>query len=140
MEKEQIRLVDEAQAKSFEVQLGMRRKVLNKGNCSYEVTVEERHLNGGGIAHGGFLFTLADNAAGLTAAYSERGLRDLVTQTATVHYIRAAQLGEHLVAEGKLVHGGRSTALVNVEIRTDAGKLLLQGEFSMFYLEPPEDE
>ena len=140
MEKEKIRLVDEAQAKSFEVQLGMRRKTLNKGNCSYEVTVEERHLNGGGIAHGGFLFTLADNAAGLTAAYSERGLRDLVTQTATVHYIRAAQLGEHLVAEGRLVHGGRSTALVNVEIRNDAGKLLLQGEFSMFYLDPPEDE
>ena len=83
---------------------------------------------------------LADNAAGLTAAYSERGLRDLVTQTATVHYIRAAQLGEHIVAEGKLVHGGRSTALVNVEIRNDAGKLLLQGEFSMFYLDPPEDE
>lgn len=140
MDKEKIRLVDEAQAKSFEVQLGMRRKALNKGNCSYEVTVEERHLNGGGIAHGGFLFTLADNAAGLTAAYSERGLRDLVTQTATVHYIRAAQLGEHLVAEGRLVHGGRSTALVNVEIRNDAGKLLLQGEFSMFYLDPPEDE
>ena len=139
MDKEKIRLVDEAQAKSFEVQLGMRRKSLSKGNCSYEVTVEERHLNGGGIAHGGFLFTLADNAAGLTAAYSERGLRDLVTQTATVHYIRAAQLGEHIVAEGKLVHGGRSTALVNVEVRNDAGKLLLQGEFSMFYLDPPED-
>jgi len=139
MEKEKIRLVDEAQRKSFEVQLGMRRSKLEKGCCSYEVTVEERHLNGGGIAHGGFLFTLADNAAGLTAAYSERGLRDLVTQTATVHYIRAAQLHEHLVAEGKLVHGGRSTALVNVEVRNDAGKLLLQGEFSMFYLDPPEN-
>ncbi|MBQ2895388.1 MAG: PaaI family thioesterase [Oscillospiraceae bacterium] len=140
MDREKIRRVDEAQARSFEVHLGMRRRSLNKGNCSYEVTVEERHLNGGGIAHGGFLFTLADNAAGLTAAYSERGLRDLVTQTATVHYIRAAQPGEHLVAEGRLVHGGRSTALVNVEIRNDAGKLLLQGEFSMFYLDPPEDE
>lgn len=140
MEQARIERVNEAQKKSFEVQLGMRRRELSKGRCSYEVTVEERHLNGGGIAHGGFLFTLADNAAGLTAAYSERGLRDLVTQTATVHYIRAAQLGEHIVAEGKLVHGGRSTALVNVEIRNDAGKLLLQGEFSMFYLDPPEDE
>ena len=140
MERERIRIVDEAQKKSFEVQLGMRRKELLKGHCSYEVVVGENHLNGGGIAHGGFLFTLADNAAGLTAAYSERGLRDLVTQTATIHYIRAAQLGEHLVAEGRLVHGGRSTALVNVEIRNDADKLLLQGEFTMFYLDPPEDE
>ena len=139
MDKQKIQRVDEAQKKSFEVQLGIRRKTLNKGNCSYEVTVEERHLNGGGIAHGGFLFTLADNTAGLTAAYSERGLRDLVTQTATVHYIRAAQLGEHIVAEGHLVHGGRSTALVNVEIHNDAGKLLLQGEFTMFYLDPPEE-
>ncbi|MBE6969100.1 MAG: PaaI family thioesterase [Ruminococcaceae bacterium] len=140
MELEKIGFSGEAREKCFEARLGMRCTELSEGHCLYEVTVDERHLNGSGNGHGGFLFTLADNAAGFAAVYSERGIRNLVTQTATVHYVRGARLGEHLVAEGRLVHGGRSTALVNVEIRNDAGKLLLQGEFTMFYLDPPEED
>lgn len=69
---------------------------IREGYARTEMTVEEHHLNGGNVCQGGAIFTLGDLAiAG--AANSHRKL--CLGINCQIHFIRSAQLGDHLVAE-----------------------------------------
>lgn len=104
------------------------------GRCIMEAEVGSNMLNTNGMAHGGFLFTLADTACGLAGGLTEKGWRRLVTQSAAVYYIRACEPGTHIRAVAERVHGGRSTGVVSCGIFDGQDRLLLRGEFSVFYL------
>lgn len=75
---------------------GMQLTEVREGYAKAEMTVEERHLNGGGVCQGGALFTLADLA--FAAVTNSHGLLTLGVQN-SVTYVRSAQLGDHLIAE-----------------------------------------
>ena len=60
------------------------------------MTVGEAMVNGHDIAHGGFIFTLADSAFAL--ACNSRG-RLTVAAGADITFVAAARLGDVLVAE-----------------------------------------
>lgn len=66
------------------------------GRASVAMTVSERHLNGHGIAHGGYLFLLADAAFAL--ACNSHGV-STVASGADVSFLQAARLDDELVAE-----------------------------------------
>lgn len=59
-------------------------------------TVESEHLNGAGIAHGGYLFSLADYSSALA---TNVGGRVALTSTALINYLQPAALGDVLIAE-----------------------------------------
>jgi len=80
------------------------------------------------MVHGGALYTLADNAAGI-AAHSDG--RSYVTQSGSLHFLSNRPHGL-IRAEGRVRRRGRSTVLAEVDITAEDGTLLATGQFSYF--------
>jgi acyl-CoA thioesterase len=76
--------------------LGMAAVVVERDHAVVRMTVTDLMVNGHGIAHGGYLFTLADSAFAL--ACNSRGERT-VAAGADISFVTAARRGDVLVAE-----------------------------------------
>ena len=88
----------------------------------------EEALNLYGNAHGGFLFSLCDIAAGMsTYAYEVTN----VTQCAGINFVRGINSGT-IYVESNIVHKGRHTAVCRVDITGEEEELLVTGNFTMF--------
>ena len=86
--------------------------------CSMPLT--PMHLNAGGVAQGGAVYTLCDT----TFAVAANACGTLtVSQCADMHYLRPGT-GERLFAEAICVSAGRSTCLYRVEVTDGAGALV----------------
>ncbi|MBX5475673.1 MAG: hotdog fold thioesterase [Clostridia bacterium] len=83
------------------------------GYARTAMTVDGRHLNMHGTAHGGAVFTLADAAF---AAASNAGDHVAVALTMSVAYLSPAQEGERLLCEAREVHATRRTALYEIRV------------------------
>ena len=101
------------------------------GRVVLSMKIHEESKNPLGIVHGGAFYTMADSAAGIAANLGERRY---VTRSSTMHYLANCREGT-VRAEAKIIHGGRSTCIVQADIRSETGKLLATGEFSFFSLE-----
>ena len=119
---------------TFGHRLGVHCKKTDVGYCELEAVVKSYHLNLSKSAHGGFLFSLIDLVAGIAGGSTAEGHRHLVTQSASIYYLRGAREGERLRAEGKLVHSGHSTGIVFAKIYNEKNDVLARGEVSIFYL------
>ena len=86
--------------------------------CSMPLT--PLHLNAGGVAQGGAVFTLVDTCF---AAAANAGGVHTVSQGAQIHYLRPGT-GKALYARAECIHAGRTTCLYRVDVRDDAGKLV----------------
>lgn len=96
------------------------------GRCALSMPLDERHLNRMGTAHGGSLFTLADNAFGRGCIAA--GLL-CVTAQASISYLRPGLVGP-LRADAKPVKIGRSLVVYEVEIFDGGAKLLAKAVFT----------
>jgi acyl-CoA thioesterase len=76
--------------------VGVRLLDVAPGRARVALTVEERHVNGHGICHGGYLFFLAD--AALAYASNSYGT-SAVAAGADIAFLRPVALGAELVAE-----------------------------------------
>jgi acyl-CoA thioesterase len=75
--------------------LGMTLDEIAPGIAVTSMVVQEHHLNGHKICHGGFIFTLADSAFAFACnSYNQLA----VAQHNTVSFIAPGRLGERLVA------------------------------------------
>ena len=84
------------------------------------VAVAPHLMNASGVVQGGAIFALCDLAfAGVANSGNER----TVAQNASISYLRPGT-GKELVATAKLIHRGRRTAVIAVEVVNDAGKLI----------------
>lgn len=100
---------------------------LNRAEC--RLTLRPESTNPNGMLHGGALYTMADSTAG-SAAHSDG--RIYVTQNSSMNYLSNIKEGT-AVAVGTVVHRGKTTCLVNVDITAEAtGKLLATGSFTFF--------
>jgi acyl-CoA thioesterase len=76
-------------------------------------------LNGHGVCHGGYLFTLADTAF----AYACNSYNQLTLAAgASIEFLRAAKLGEQMVAIATERHRGRKTGFYDVVVRNQDGE------------------
>lgn len=67
------------------------------GRAVISVTVHDHMVNGHGICHGGFIFTLADSAFAYACnTYNQR----TVAQHCSITYLIPAKIGERLTATG----------------------------------------
>ena len=94
----------------------------------FRLQVRPENRNVYGMVHGGAIYTLADNATG-SAAHTDG--RNYVTQSGTLHFLRNQREGI-IRAQARVLHRGRSTVLVAVDVVGDDGTLLASGEFSFF--------
>jgi len=75
--------------------LGAELQDIGPGWAELAMTVAPHHLNGHGICHGGFIFTLADSAFAFACnSYN----RLVVAQQNTITYLSPGQPGERLLA------------------------------------------
>jgi acyl-CoA thioesterase len=79
--------------------LGMEATVVETDHAVVRMTVGEQMVNGHDIAHGGYLFTLADSAFAL--ACNSRGTLT-VAAGADITFITSARRGDVLVAEARV--------------------------------------
>lgn len=87
--------------------------------------VAERHLNIQGVAHGGMLTTLADNALGMNVALA-RGIRGAqVTVSLTADFLSSARAGDWLEAHVVINRLGQRMAFANCDLKV-GDKLVLR--------------
>ncbi|WP_409433157.1 PaaI family thioesterase [Litorimonas sp. RW-G-Af-16] len=80
--------------------------------------VETRHLNGGGVMHGGALMSFADGALFNISEEVMDGIYG-VTVTMNSEFLSAAKLGQMLEARGDVLRAGRSLIFVRGLITAD---------------------
>ncbi|WP_273417144.1 PaaI family thioesterase, partial [Clostridium sp. AF02-29] len=85
---------------------------IEPGHARLSIEITEECLNLYGNAHGGFLFSLCDIAAGMsTYAYEVVN----VTQCAGINFVKGVNSGTVYV-EANAVHKGRKTVVTRVDI------------------------
>ncbi len=100
--------------------LGMEIVEIRAGHATLAMTVRPGMVNGHKLAHGGFIFTLADSAFAFACnSHNERA----VAQHNSITYIRPGKLGDRLVATAREVsRSGRSGIY---DVRVTAGDLVI---------------
>ena len=86
--------------------LGMRLEKVGPGKAEVSLVIEDKHLNGHGICHGGFIFTLADSAFAFACnTYNQ----STVAQNNTITFLLPAHKGQRLMAKAtEISRSGRS--------------------------------
>ena len=79
------------------------------------LTLEDRHLNLGGVCHGGLMMTLADNAMG-SGAYMAGGRQPCATIEMSCQFLAGARKSETLVAVATLSKRTAEIAFLECEI------------------------
>ncbi|MBK8198146.1 MAG: PaaI family thioesterase [Acidobacteria bacterium] len=109
----------------FAGQVGLRFTQADKACVQAQVTVGAEHCTAGGIAHGGFLMTLAD-CAGAVGAFLNlpEGSKGTTTTESKTNLIAAAPAGSVLTATAEPVSTGRRLQVWQTRIETADGKLV----------------
>jgi uncharacterized protein (TIGR00369 family) len=84
----------------------------------------ERYQGGGGMAHGGIIATLLDEAMGKVCRFREARA---VTAELTVQYLKPVNVKEEILVEGWEVEQKGRNLFHRGEIRNAAGELLATG-------------
>jgi len=90
------------------------------GSALVKLRIEDRHLNGLDMAHGGCLFTLADMA--FAVASNSHGV-PAVAVSASITYVKAVRSGV-VFARAREVSRSRRLAVYAVEVTDEAGAVL----------------
>ena len=90
-------------------------KKLDESNFQFSIKIIEKFLNTGGIAHGGFIATIADTGMG-NAAHIVAGNKRCVTINLDIKFISAGRLGEILIGKVKILKKTRTLIFISSEI------------------------
>ena len=104
--------------------LGMEITEFTEGACVVELIVRGKHLNMGGVAHGGVHATLLDTAMGGTLVSIISKEEWCATAQLDISYLNSVNEGEHIVATAEVVRRGRNLAHVEGKLATGEGKLV----------------
>ena len=105
-------------------------ELCENGRSVLTAKITETSLNPYGVPHGGFIFGLADTAAG--AAASSTG-RPAMTVSADIDYLHSAK-GDTLRAEAECIKDGKTISVYEVSIY-DNTRLVSKGSFTYFYID-----
>lgn len=103
--------------------LGMQLGEVKAGRAVLAMTVTPEMVNGHGILHGGFIFTLADSAFAFACnTYDQR----CVAQHCAITYIAAGRLGDRLTATAvERSRTGRS-GIYDITVARDDGTIIAE--------------
>lgn len=93
--------------------LGMEIVTIGPGEARLAMTIQPQMVNGHGIAHGGFIFTLADSA--FAFACNSRNERTVAAQ-GNITFIRAGKLGDRLVAHAREISRSGRSGIYDVRV------------------------
>jgi acyl-CoA thioesterase len=96
--------------------LGMEIVDIGPGRATLTMTVKANMVNGQRIAHGGFIFTLADSA--FAFACNSRNDRAVAAQ-GNIAFIRPGKLGDRLVAVAREISRSGRSGIYDVRVTAD---------------------
>jgi 1,4-dihydroxy-2-naphthoyl-CoA hydrolase len=95
------------------------------------------HCTAAGVLHGGYLMTLADAAAATLAYLNLTEGATTATIEAKTNFLAAVREGA-VTARADLVHRGRATIVLQVDITDDAGRLITRTLQTQAVIAAPE--
>ena len=99
--------------------LGITPVELRDGYALLRMTVTELMINGHGLAHGGFVFALADSAFAFACnGYNQR----TVGHQAAITYVAPARLGDRLTAVARELSQQGRAGIYDVHVTNDRGE------------------
>jgi acyl-CoA thioesterase len=97
---------------------GISVNMVGPGEASLSMTVTRAMTNGHGIAHGGFVFLLADTAFAYACnSYNKR----CVAQHCSITYLTPAQAGSRLTARAREVSRAERSGIYDVSVSDETG-------------------
>lgn len=124
-----INIVNERSA--YNIHNGLTVTDVDAEHCTVEAELRPEAMNPWEMAHGGFVYSLCDVAAGVLASGLERRG---VTLSANMQYLRPSR-GKRLRAEARLIKGGRRVLFIETDVFNDEGLHTAKGEFQIYILE-----
>jgi acyl-CoA thioesterase len=98
-------------------QLGMTLEQVGPGTATLAMSIRDDMTNGHGMAHGGFIFALADSAFAFACnSYNQR----TVAQACDIVFAAPAQLGDRLVAVATERHRFGRNGIYDIRVTTDS--------------------
>jgi uncharacterized protein (TIGR00369 family) len=110
-------------ASPFAEALGLEPVESAPGLVRLRMPFSEKLLQSLGRVHGGAIYSLADHASGWAAYSTLEPQERCATLEMKINYI-AALHNEDCLAEARVIHKGRTSIVVEAEIKTDAGRLV----------------
>jgi acyl-CoA thioesterase len=96
--------------------LGMEILSVRPGEAVLTMTVKPHMVNGQGIAHGGFIFTLADSAFAFACnSHNER----TVAAQCNITFVRPGKLGDRLIATAREISRSGRSGIYDVRVTVD---------------------
>jgi len=77
----------------------------------YGFVPEQRHLNIGGVVHGGMLMSFVDDVLGMTV-WEAAGRKPVTTVQLNNHFISPGRLGELIIGRGEVLRATRSVVFI----------------------------
>ncbi len=103
--------------------LGIEFVDVERGWAKMRMPFAEKLTNSAGISHGGALFTLADSAGSMALVSMAAKGEVVTTVEMKINFLKPFDNGE-AVAEARILHCGKTTALGDVEIKDRNGILI----------------
>src|SRR5437870_4872799 len=96
--------------------LGMEILEVKAGRATMAMTVKPDMVNGQGLAHGGFIFTLADSAFAFACnSHNER----VVAAQGNITFIKPGKLGDRLIAAAREISRSGRSGIYDVRVTVD---------------------
>ncbi|MDD2568268.1 MAG: PaaI family thioesterase [Clostridia bacterium] len=102
-------------------ELGVKLAEASPGYAKTVMIINEKHLNGMGVTHGGVVFSLADYAFA-AAANAER--KPSVAATVSISFLKTTQKGDKLTATCTVDKQGSRVGFYDVKIIDQKGSLI----------------
>jgi acyl-CoA thioesterase len=103
--------------------LGMELVEVKPGQATLAMTIQPHMVNGQRIAHGGFIFTLADSAFAFACnSHNER----VVAAQGSITFIRPGKLGDRLVATAREISRSGRSGIYDVRVAADDGTVIAE--------------
>ena len=107
--------------------MGMELLYCKPGTASMRMTIEDKHLNGHQMCHGGFIFTLADSTFAFACNSHNNAT---VASAASIEFLKPAHLGDVLTCVGveQVLNGRHGVYDMRVRNQKDQVIALFRGK------------
>jgi acyl-CoA thioesterase len=100
---------------------GIKLEEYREGYAKTSMIIREDFLNAYNIAHGAAIYALAD--VSFAIACNSHGIK-AIALSMNINYRRPVTIGKKVIAEAEEVSKGRTTALYNIRVIDEEGKII----------------
>ncbi len=103
------------------------------GKSECRIDVEEKHLNPGGVVHGGTTYTMADTGMAFAIMPMLSGNENSTTVEIKISYYKAVREGS-ITCKTEVLKKGKRVAFLESELRDDAGDIIARASGTYYII------